>query len=66
MTNRVGQTRWELSAGKNVVAIDITLQKNLSTGVKVEDAAVHAGYVQRQQSALIHQPASKMFRRGFK
>lgn len=45
-----------------MVTINVTLKQDLATCVKIEDATVHAGDIEREQAAPVREGAGEVLR----
>ena len=45
-----------------MVTINVTLKQNLTTCVKIEDATVHAGDIEREQAAPVREGTGEILR----
>jgi len=55
------QALGELGAREDVVPIYVVLKKDLAARVKIENAAVHAGDIEREQTTPVRESPAKVF-----
>jgi len=53
---------WKLCTRKDVVTINVTLKQDLTTCVKIKDAAVHTSDIEREQAAPVREGAGEVLR----